>query len=143
MPGQTFAPVSFDYEIVAGLSPEVKIKIREMMDNGIDINKELMEFFKGREVKIAQEKEQIVGEVKNVKMVSRHIPAKIKKIIKKEYGSKCSKSECARPAENLHHSRGFAIYKSHDPRFFQPLCHEHHEIEHMSDKYVQKYRVFK
>ena len=161
LPVQSFSQ-NHDFEILAKLSPEVKGKIKEMMDKGIDINKELLEFFKERESMIAREKNEIakgmrgeqevqIAQVSVAKnnassaqagKISRYIPAKIKKIIKKEYGSKCSKLECPKPAENLHHTRGFAIYKSHDPRTLRPLCRAHHEIEHISDKYVQKYRKF-
>lgn len=139
---KTFAPVSFDYEIVSKLSPEVKNKIKEMMDKGLDINKELMEFFEERENKILHEKLQIAHEeaAKTKKeKPSRHIPAKIKKIIKKQYGEKCANPDCKNTAENLHHTRRFAITKSHDPRFLQPLCKAHHEIKHADDIFFQKH----
>ena len=143
LPVQTFAPVSFDYEIVGKLSPEVKIKIKEMMDRGIDINKELLEFFKEREGRIALEKERVAKEATvhmQAKKPSRYIPAKIKKIIKKEYGGKCAKPDCPRPAENLHHTFRFALTKSHNPHNLRPLCGAHHEIEHINDNLYQKYR---
>jgi len=142
---QSFSP-NHDFEILAKLLPEVKAKIKEMMDKGLDINHELMEFFREREGRIALEKKQIVHEQAGKSQTgesTRYIPAKIKKIIKNEFGSECAKHDCPRPAENPHHSWGFAIYRSHDPRHLQPLCKAHHEIEHINDSYVQKYRKFK
>jgi len=152
---KTFAPVSFDYEIVSKLSPEVKSKIKEMMDKGIDVNKELLEFFEEREGKIEQEKMRIADELhgkRDNKIVeedpannqyaqpSRHIPAKIKKIIQKEYGGKCANPNCSAPAENLHHTLHFASTKSHDPRYLKPLCKAHHEIEHADDIVYRKHK---
>lgn len=166
--GQTFGTgnleiqmSNFDYEIVSGLSPEIKSKIKEFMDKGIDINRELMDFFNERERKISQEKEQIATEMNTKRKEqtgqeitagtkssitssakpSRYIPAKIKKILKTEYGGKCANTLCQKPSENLHHIHKYALTKDHSPKNLEPLCGAHHEIEHKNDFYYQRFRA--
>lgn len=145
--GQTFedaagAPAktdpNHDFEILAKLSPEVKKKIKEMMDRGLDINKELMEFFETRERGIAEEKERAMN-AKKAK-ATRYIPAKVKKILKKEYGEKCAKKNCKRPAAQIHHIQRFSITKDNSPQNLEPLCAGHHELEHGHDSAYQKFR---
>ena len=68
---------------------------------------------------------------------TRYIPAKIRKIIIEEHGTKCSYPGCAKPAKILHHTSRFALTQNHDPQFLAPLCEAHHEIAHKIDvKYV-------
>ena len=112
-----------------------------MIDKNIDINKELMEFFEERERKIEKEKGQAAREIAaKDKAASRHIPAKIKQIIIKEYGEKCANPNCTKQSENLHHVQGFAIVRNHDPRHLQPLCKAHHDIAHHKDSKYLKYK---
>jgi hypothetical protein len=64
---------------------------------------------------------------------SRYIPAKVKKIIKEEFGTKCSITNCKKQAEVLHHTQKFGLAHCHDPRFLAPLCKDHHTIAHSID----------
>jgi hypothetical protein len=64
---------------------------------------------------------------------SRYIPVKIKKIIAKEHGTKCSISHCPKPAQAIHHTQRFSLAGTHDPNFMAPLCKEHHTIAHSAD----------
>jgi hypothetical protein len=66
-------------------------------------------------------------------VVSRYIPAKIRKIINVEQGDKCSVLNCKNLAEVTHHELPFAIAKNHDPNNLQKLCKAHHELKHMVD----------
>jgi len=151
--GQTFEGASgptaqisanHDFEILAKLSPEVKNKLKEMMDKGLDINKELMQFFEAREQGIAEEKERATSTKQPnrpaKKSPTRHIPAKVKKILKKEYGFKCAKAGCGRVAAHIHHIRRFALTKDNSPQNLEPLCAGHHEIEHGNDPAYQRFR---
>ncbi|MFA6918214.1 MAG: hypothetical protein WC285_05310, partial [Candidatus Gracilibacteria bacterium] len=65
--------------------------------------------------------------------VTHYVPAKIKKIIKEEHGTKCSAPGCTKPAKILHHTARFAITQNHNPRFLAPLCEAHHELAHKID----------
>lgn len=132
------AELNHDFEIMAKLLPEVKNKMKEMMDKGMDINKELLEFFEVSERKIAEEKIEVAGEKQA--RPTRNIPAKVKKILKKEYGVKCAKPGCAKWAENIHHIQKFALTKDNSPQNLQPLCAGHHELEHMDDEAVQRHK---
>jgi hypothetical protein len=72
------------------------------------------------------------------KSPSRYIPAKVKKIIKEEFGTKCSIPNCQKQAEVLHHTQKFGLAHSHNPQFITPLCKEHHAIAHSMDvKYCE------
>lgn len=65
--------------------------------------------------------------------ITHYVPAKIRKIIREEHGTKCSIPGCTRPAKILHHTARFALIQNHDPRFIAPLCEAHHEIAHKID----------
>ncbi len=134
-------PSNYDYEILAAISPELKQKIKELMDKGHDINSLLMEFFAEREEKIEQKK-IILSEAQRQEQreravismpVSRYVPVKIRQIIKEEHGSRCSIPGCRREAKVLHHAARFAIARVHAPRFLAPLCAGHHELAHRVD----------
>ena len=132
------------------LSTEVQKKLLELQKKGIDINEMILEFLEKRELEIAQEKEEMVAEQEPFtlkeaeklyheailykffenKPSSRYIPAKIKKVIQKEHGTKCSIEHCEKPAQNIHHTQTFSLGKNHDPHFLAPLCREHHVIAH-------------
>ncbi len=135
-----------DYEILNALSPQVKGKLKELIDKEIDINAIILDALAARESKIARQKSEIV-EAQNAKCKvkssddvgvvggkrpaeSRYIPVKIKNLIKLEFGSKCADSGCQNRSEHIHHEKPFAHYREHDPRAMKPLCRGHHELEH-------------
>ncbi len=139
LPGQTLTSKSFDFEIIAAMSPELKQKIKELLDKGHDIDKILLDLLKMREQNIAQEKEKISAKYAQQKEeraiigmpTSHHIPVKTLRIIHQEYGSICSREKCNNIAHNIHHEQHFAKFHSHDPHFLKPLCKGHHELEHI------------
>jgi hypothetical protein len=125
------------------LSPKVKQKLLELQEKGIDVNDLLLEFLQKRELEIALEKEQIAQEQANSdKKSSRAIPVKIKQLITKEYGTKCSIVTCQKPRKIIHHTQRYALSRSHDPHFLAPLCQDHHQIAHSIDVKFQKKRQF-
>ncbi len=150
---------NYNFEILNALSLEVKMKLKELIDKEIDINSIVLEALAGREAEIAQRKMEVVGAQKAKRLVknevdvgrdvavagdlggasvlsskppaqSRHIPIKIKKLLKLEFGSKCADSGCQNLSEHIHHEKPFAYYAEHDPRRMKPLCRGHHELEH-------------
>lgn len=121
---------NFDYEILAKLSPELKVKLKELIDKEIDINAVLLGALAERDGEIAREKAEI-GKVQNETFAkSRYISVRIKKLLKAEFGNRCSVQGCRKPAEQIHHERLYAIYREHDPRYLKPLCRGHHELAH-------------
>jgi len=120
------------------LSEEVSKKLLELQEKGININEMLLEVLEKREQEITEEKEEIAKDLEQTK--SRYIPVKIKRIIKKEHGNKCSICNCNKPAVALHHTRPFALSKTHDPHFLAPLCKEHHAIAHSINLKMQEKR---
>ena len=72
-----------------------------------------------------------------------YIAVRTKKVLAKEYGTKCSIPTCKRPAEQLHHTQTFALSKRHDPHFLAPLCKDHHVIVHAINVKVQERRAVK
>jgi hypothetical protein len=164
---------NIDFEIIAALSPELKIKMKALLDKGINVSELFTEFLEKREREIKQKKNKIAEDINQTsgqriqfepgcrsaviggepfglvsatavhlqqKPVTRHIPARVKKIIKHEFGTKCAHANCKNTAEHLHHQKQFAIFRTHDPRFIKPLCKGHHELEHSKD---QAYRYYK
>jgi len=112
------------------LADDVRGELFELQQKGIDINELLRGFLEKRKLDIAQEKEQIATEIR---ASSRYIPAKIKKLLHREHGTKCSIQTCSRLAETIHHTQRFALAGTHDPNFLAPLCREHHVIAHSID----------
>lgn len=145
------------------LSPEVVEKLSELQNKGIDINDLLLGFLKKREEEIAYQKAEIVAELKGMtnqtcenfaqevvnsagtkqkhKSASHYVPAKIKKIIYHDHGTKCSVPNCEKLATTIHHTNRFAITQIHDPRFLAPLCREHHLIAHSIDQKFHEKRM--
>jgi hypothetical protein len=139
------------------LAEDVKKELEELNLKGIDVNEFLRKALKQRKEEIEERKEEIARELENTKernearrltgqnekpispanattaKSSRYIPVKVKKIIKEEFGTKCSITNCKKQAEVLHHTQKFGLAHSHDPRFLAPLCHEHHLIAHSMD----------
>jgi len=133
-----------DLKILEKFSAELKEKLHELLQKGINIDQLLLEFLKCRELEIALEKEQIASAIHENEIAgssrrgkpakpSRYIPVKIKKILQKEFGEKCSIQNCKKLSQETHHTQRFALGKNHDPRFLAPLCREHHQIAHSID----------
>lgn len=112
---------------------EVYQKLLELQQKGININALLLEFLEKRELEIAQEKEALASECQSIVQHSRYIPARIRAILTKEYGTKCSVKHCKKPAEEIHHTQRFSLSQNHNPQFLASLCREHHVIAHSID----------
>ena len=110
------------------ISEEVTGKLLELQKKGLDLNELLLEFLNKREEEIAQEKEAICENLQTA--TSDYVPARTKKVVEKEHGTKCSIVTCKKPSEDLHHTQTFALSRRHDPRYLAPLCKEHHTIAH-------------
>lgn len=140
---------NFDFEIINAMSPELKSKIKVLIDKGIDINQILLEFLNNRDRQIEQELTQISQEVRDRestmakesdKQPTRYTPKKTVKILIKKFGTKCSEPSCTELSQHVHHEKQFAKYHTHDPNHLKPLCKAHHELRHISDPRVQKFR---
>jgi len=118
-----------------------------MAEKGIDIGKLLNDLLDAHEAEIESRK-TILAEVETAKSskqkpnpgkkYSRYISVGIKKVLKDEYGDKCSFPNCTKLAQQIHHQQRFALTSSHNPKFLKPLCRDHHQIEHAIDvKYFE------
>lgn len=116
------------------LNEEVQEKLAALQEKGIDLNAELKEFLARREREIEEEKSKL----SEFGAKSRRIPMRVRRVLKKEFGTKCSVLNCLKRAEQLHHTRPFALVKSHDPHYLAPLCKEHHQIVHTINLRVQQ-----
>ncbi len=123
------------------LNEDVLQKLHELKNKGFDLNALLSEFLEKREEEIFEEKDALQAEAKQG--VSRHIPARVKKVLHKEYGNKCSIKTCQRQSENVHHTQTFALSKSHDPHHLVPLCKEHHRLAHFVQLKTSQFSVYK
>lgn len=125
------------------LDEDVKQELLELEKKGIDINTFLRNALNKYHQETEQEKEEISNKMANstnsLKQISRYIPAKIRKIITKEHGNKCSIRTCSKPSQQLHHTQRYGLIKNttpntvHDPHYLAPLCKEHHQIAHSLD----------
>jgi hypothetical protein len=118
------------------LSPEVKEKLFELQQKGIDINQLILEFLQKREMEIAQKKEKLASEAKPTN--SRYIKKSTRELLKEEFGTKCSIEWCRKEADEIHHTQRFGMTKNHNPKFLAPLCEEHHAIAHSIDVKIQE-----
>ncbi len=118
------------------LNEEVRSRLVELQEKGIDINEIISAALNKREEEIAEEKGMPVEETK-----SRYRSTKIEKLVAKEHGTKCSIPTCKKPSEVIHHTQTFAISHSHNPNYLAPLCKEHHEIAHAINLKVRAKRL--
>ena len=136
------------------LSEEVKEKLSDLQEKGLDVNAILLELLNKREDEIAEEKAKIgnkinennempnnVGSksydkasVAQTKQTSRYIPIRIRQVLHKEYGDKCAIHGCNKASTVIHHTARFAIARNHNPQFLAPLCREHHVLAHTIDR---------
>lgn len=119
------------------LAPKLVERLNILKEKGIDVNELLMEFLDKREDDIAQAKTDLV---KTSVSSGRYIPARIRKIIAKEYGTKCAISHCSKPSIEIHHTARYSMIRNHNPNFLAPLCRQHHEIAHSVDVKYQECR---
>jgi len=110
------------------LSDEVSAKLLKLQEKGIDVNEFLLKALEQRDLEIEQEKAEIAADSRQT--ASRYRPVKVRRILQKEHGSRCSIRNCCNKAVALHHTQPFAMSKIHDPRFLAPLCKDHHAIAH-------------
>ena len=120
------------------ISEEVKARLRALQEKGLNLDELLTEFLDRREAEIAEEKAAIFQDLEEAK--SRYVPARIRRIIREEHGSKCSIAGCQKPAKQLHHTQTFGLSRRHDPHFLAPLCTAHHLIAHSINVKVHERR---
>jgi len=140
------------------LAPDVMAELLKLQAKGIDVSEVLREMLEERKLKIALEKERLSAEAEALAVRQgaglagqaaglarapfRHIPAKIKRHLEKEYGTKCSIEGCGRGAQVIHHTQRFALAGTHNPKYLAPLCKQHHAIAHTIDARVQANKGF-
>lgn len=120
------------------LDQDVKRRLEELQDKGIDINELLRNMLDKREEKMRQEKEDAASQLPEKS--SRYIPRRIKKIIEQEFGSKCAIPNCKHTSKEIHHTDRYSLAGQHNPFFMAPLCKEHHQIAHSIDVKAQHRR---
>ena len=125
LPGQTAEALKFE------MANDIRAELNEMHSKGIDVNEFLREMLKRRRAEITDAKKAIAET--NLPTTSRYIPIKIKKILKREYGDKCSIATCRKSAKVIHHTQRFSLSQNHNPQFLAPLCSDHHVIAHSID----------
>jgi len=129
--------------LILELSPEVQEKLLDLKNKGFDINQLILEFLQKRDQETVKEKQQISQEVlqREETKISRHIPIKVRQILHKEHGKKCSIKNCQKPSQQIHHIIPFSICRTHDPRLLAPLCKDHHELQHaVNERYIEARR---
>lgn len=114
---------------------EVKLRLAELQEKGIDINEIILAALNKREEEIAEEKAMPVELA-----TSRSLLAKTERLVEKEHGTKCSIETCKKPSVVIHHTQTFAISRSHNPNYLAPLCKEHHEIAHAINLKIRQMR---
>jgi hypothetical protein len=135
------------------LDEDVKKDLLEMQEKGIDMNGFLRKCLEQRKREIELQKERLAHEAAEDRAekevigmpTSRHIPAKIRRVIAEEHGVRCSRTvgenRCNRRAVHIHHEKLFSKTHLHDPQFLKPLCSGHHELEHSGDQKYLRLRL--
>jgi hypothetical protein len=135
------------------LEEDIKKKLCELRQKGINMNDVIREALTRREQEIERQKNEIAEDAINnhCKKIaggennprSRYISVKIRRILKEEFGTKCSVPNCHNPAEEIHHTERFAMNMVHNPHFLAPVCRNHHIIAHTIDMAFHKIRMSK
>lgn len=127
--------INNDLELLKHLPENLKKRLTTIAQKGINIGELLNNLLDQHEEEIAREKAEL-AEKQNSKPTkpSRHIPIKIRQVLTREYGTKCSISNCHKPSKTLHHTQRFALAQTHNPHYLAPLCSDHHQIAHSIDQ---------
>ncbi len=130
------------------IKPEVEAKLRQMKhrlekERGgtLTFNDVLEALLKGAKVEDlqAQAKVELCPDCvtrreqqrEKEKQVTRYMPTPVKQVVEARQNEKCAfPGGCTRPAEIFHHTRRFALKKSHDPNFIVGLCKPHERLVH-------------
>jgi len=120
------------------LDEDVKKELIEMKKKGIDVNQILREFLRDRKENLEQKKSEVAEKQMRDRddraiigmPANRYVPVEVRRVVTLEFGNRCCVPGCAKPAENLHHEKGFAKDQCHDPRYLKPMCKGHHELAH-------------
>jgi hypothetical protein len=131
----TTTPQNIEFEnFQAKLHPDIILKlqiIKQKMGKGTTWN----DVF-GQLVALTTPRPQKNPRPSNPK--KRHISTKIRR----ELEGECSYPGCNKPAQEIHHKKPWAKYKSHDE--LESLCKPHHELRHQSDSKIDiKFRSYK
>ncbi|MDP4008225.1 MAG: HNH endonuclease signature motif containing protein [Candidatus Peregrinibacteria bacterium] len=129
------------------LSQETLENLLELQERGVSVDKLFREFLQKREENLTENKVKVAAkevakeEKRRVegKKANRRLSVGVKKVLKDEFGDRCSVSGCLRESVHIHHKVPFSISGSNDPRLLAPLCREHHDIVHsINVKYLEK-----
>lgn len=114
----------------------VELELRKLKEKGETFNDVMKKL-------IALVPKQIEPKPRKVKLSkSRPAPAQKKREALSRTNGKCSIPGCNKPAEEIHHEKPWAIFKSH--KNLEPLCKPHHELAHQSNSIIdQKFRKYK
>lgn len=121
----------FEQEVVH-LEQDVKSELLELQNRGIDINAIIRDALAKRKQYIQEEKQAIAENCQET--ASRYIPARTRRIVTQEHGTKCSITTCTNQSQDIHHAQRFSIAKTHDPHYLAPLCKGHHTLAHRVDR---------
>jgi len=125
-------------KLPVNLDEDIAKELLEMHEKGIDVNGLLREFLREKKEKHERGKAEIAEKQMQERddraiigyPAKRYVPVAVRRIVHEEFGDKCGVPGCEKSAENLHHERGFAKDRCHDPRYLKPLCKGHHELTH-------------
>lgn len=76
------------------------------------------------------ERRDLRGKPNTIENAKRHIPVNIKRYVSKKTGGKCAYPGCEKHGNIFHHTKRFAIEKSHDPDAIFLLCDGHEQLAH-------------
>jgi len=118
----------------AKLDPEIILKlkiIKQKMGKGTTWNDVFKKF-----VEVPRPRPQKNPRPTNPK--KRHIATAKKRKLE----GRCSHPGCNKPAQEIHHKKPWAKFRNHED--LEPLCKEHHELEHQSESAIdKKFRMYK
>ncbi len=125
-------------DFTAKLDPDIILKlkiIKQKMGNGATWNDVFTKL-----VDLPLPKPQKNPKLSNSE--SRQASAKERRDALTVTNGKCSVPGCNRPAEEIHHSKPWSIFRKHDE--LEPLCRPHHELAHQSESIIdRKFRKYK
>jgi len=114
-----------DFEnVTMELGAEVVQKLEKLKGKG-SWNDLMAKLLAEREANLEKEKPEAV------RTESRPIPVKIEKFVLERTNGNCAYPGCPKPYEILHHTKRWAIHRTHDPDYIQPLCRSHERLAHL------------
>ncbi|MBI5413072.1 HNH endonuclease [Candidatus Peregrinibacteria bacterium] len=117
--------------ISAGGAPEPEGRLESRRDKSVkNVAPARSSFGSAESAQIGRKQFASDNDIRPSVLPSRHIPARIKKVLYAKFAGRCAWPGCLKLPEIFHHTLRFSLDSSHSPDHIAPLCKNHERLAH-------------